>query len=69
MFPSSVISSSQRQAALEATWSYDLRRNPNKEPGHTNSQDCEQKALKATSKIDPVLLSSLHELRERLGYH
>jgi len=67
MFPK-LLSSSQRQAALEASWSYDLRRN-NLDPGHTNSKDCEQTALKATDKMDPVLLRSLHELRERLGYH
>ena len=67
MFPK-LLSSSQRQAALEASWSYDLRRN-NLDPGHTNSKDCEKTALKATDKMDPVLLRSLHELRERLGYH
>eukprot|EP00434_Breviolum_minutum_P017796 symbB.v1.2.015707.t3/scaffold1182.1/size133383/2 len=61
MFPK-LLSSSQRQAALEASWSYDLRRN-NLDPGHTNSKDCEQTALKATDKMDPVLLRSLHELR------
>lgn len=70
MFPDDLITEDERQQALKAATAFDARRNPSAmEMRHSNSKDCERKALAASSQMTPGMLRTLHELREKLGYH
>lgn len=70
MFPDDLITEDERQQALKAATAFDARRNPSAtEMGHSNSKDCERKALAAILQMKPGMLRTLHELRAKLGYN
>lgn len=70
MFPDHLITEDERQQALKAARAFDARRNPSAtERRHSNSKDCERKALAASLQMKPNMLRTLHELRARLGYN
>eukprot|EP00435_Cladocopium_sp_Y103_P071473 s96_g37.t1 len=62
MFPDHLITEDERQQALKAARAFDARRNPSAtERRHSNSKDCERKALAASLQMKPNMLRTLHE--------